>query len=105
MMQRIRMPKLSLLKNALVVTSMSVSTALSAQNISNKPIRVVIVGLVHGHVRGFLSVLPKNPAAQLVGIVEPDTALAKQYAARYHLDPSLFSTDLEGTLVSKKPDA
>lgn len=99
------MPKLSLLKNALVVASMSVSTALSAQNISNKPIRVVIVGLVHGHVRGFLSVLPKNPAAQLVGIVEPDTALAKQYATRYHLDSSLFSTDLEGTLVSKKPDA
>ena len=25
------------------------------------PIRVVIVGLVHGHVKGFLSTLPKKP--------------------------------------------
>ncbi|HEY0161344.1 MAG TPA: Gfo/Idh/MocA family oxidoreductase [Edaphobacter sp.] len=71
----------------------------------DKPIRVVIVGLVHGHVLGFLRDLPKNPAAQLVGIVEPDTALSQKYAERYHLDPSLFSTDLESTLTSKHPDA
>jgi predicted dehydrogenase len=78
----------------------------SAQATSaNTPIRVVIVGLVHGHVKGFLSALPKNPAAQLVGIVEPNTSLAHQYATQYHLDPSLFSTDLEKTLTSKHPDA
>lgn len=72
---------------------------------STQPIRVVIVGLVHGHVKGFLSALPKNSAAQLVGIVEPNTTLAHQYATQYHLDPSLFSTDLESTLTTKHPDA
>jgi predicted dehydrogenase len=77
----------------------------AAQTSPDKPIRVVIVGLVHGHVQGFLKVLPQNHAAQLVGIVEPNTELSKQYATRYHLDPSLFSTDLESTLTSKKPDA
>ena len=72
---------------------------------SNKPIRVAIVGLVHGHVKGFLSALPKNPAAQLVAIVEPDTALAQQYAAKYNLPPSLFDADLEHMLTTQHPDA
>ena len=77
---------------------------LSAQT-QESPIRVVIVGLVHGHVKGFLSALPKNHNATLVAIVEPDVALARQYADKYHLDPTLFSTDLDQTLDQKHPDA
>ncbi len=69
------------------------------------PIRVAIVGLVHGHVQGFLQALPGNRSATLVAIVEPDTKLAAQYQASYHLDPALFSTDLERTLTTQKPDA
>jgi len=71
----------------------------------NKPIRVAIVGLVHGHVQGFLRALPQNPAAQLVAIVEPDTKLAKQYADRYHLASALFDSDLEHMLTTQHPDA
>ncbi len=70
-----------------------------------KPIRVAIVGLVHGHVKGFLSALPKSDAATLVAVVEPDTALAQKYAAQYHMDSSLFYTDLETMLNKQKPDA
>jgi predicted dehydrogenase len=100
------MSKHTFFKNALVaVAAIATAFPATAQTASEKPIRVVIVGLVHGHVKGFLSVLPKNPAAQLVGIVEPNTELAKQYATKYHLDPSLFSTNLESTLTTKKPDA
>jgi glucose-fructose oxidoreductase len=69
------------------------------------PIRVAIVGLVHGHVKGFLSALPGNQAATLVAIVEPQEALAKEYAAKYHLDGKLFYTDLEKMLVEQHPDA
>lgn len=72
---------------------------------ANRPVRVVIVGLVHGHVMGFLPALAKSTDAQLVGIVEPDTALAGRYAARYHLAQNLFHTDLEQTLTSQHPDA
>ena len=80
--------------------------SLRAQSISStKPIRVAIVGLVHGHVKGFLSALPKNPSAQLVAIVEPNTSLAKQYASQYHLQQSLFDTDLEHMLTTQHPDA
>jgi hypothetical protein len=51
---------------------------------------VATVGLVHGHVKGFLAALPGNQAATLVAIVEPQEPLAKDYAAKYHLDAKLF---------------
>jgi glucose-fructose oxidoreductase len=69
------------------------------------PIRVAIVGLVHGHVKGFLAALPGNQSATLVAVVEPQEPLAKEYAAKYHLDPKLFYTDLEKMLVDQHPDA
>lgn len=69
------------------------------------PIRVAIVGLVHGHVKGFLAALPGNQSATLVAVVEPQEPLAKDYAAKYHLDPKLFYTDLEQMLVDQHPDA
>jgi glucose-fructose oxidoreductase len=69
------------------------------------PVRVAIVGLVHGHVGGFLSALPGNTDAQLIAIVEPDKVLAAQYANRYKLPQSLFYVDLETMLAREKPDA
>ncbi len=91
---------------SLALSTMALATVLAhAQAAEKKPIRVVIVGLVHGHVRGFLSALPKNHDAQLVAIVEPDTALAAQYARQYNLPPSLMHADLEETLRSTRPDA
>ena len=69
------------------------------------PIRVAIVGLVHGHVQGFLGALPKDTNATLVAIVEPDTPLAAKYRDKYHLDQALFYTDLEKMLTAQKPDA
>ena len=36
------------------------------------PVRVVIVGVVHGHIKGFLRNLAQSNDATLVPIVEPD---------------------------------
>lgn len=69
------------------------------------PIRVAIVGLVHGHVAGFLPALNTSTEAQLVAVVEPDPALAKQYADDYNLSSSLFYTDLDTMLQTQRPDA
>lgn len=69
------------------------------------PLRVAIVGLVHGHVQGFLRNLPQNNNFDLVAIVEPDTALAQRYAARFHLDSKIFYTDMDRMLVQQHPDA
>ena len=69
------------------------------------PIRVAIVGLAHGHVKGFLHSFPNSTSAKLVAIVEPNTALAKQDADQYDLDASLFYTDEEAMLNKLHPDA
>ncbi len=88
----------------LLVIVWCVAASVHAQS-ARPPIRVAIVGLVHGHVQGFLGALPGNTDAELVAIVEPDKALAAKYAARYKLPDSLFSADLETMLAQKKPDA
>ena len=76
-----------------------------AQLSATAPIRVAIVGLVHGHIQGFLGALQTNRNATLVGIVEPNTTLAQRYATKYKLDPKLFYTDLEKMLNQQHPDA
>ncbi len=69
------------------------------------PIRVVVIGLVHGHAQGLLSSIPKNHGVELVGIAEPDTALAARYATQFHLDQKLFFTDTGKMLDQTHPDA
>ncbi len=69
------------------------------------PLRVSIAGLVHGHVDGFLKAAVKRPDIQIVGIYDPDPALALHYAQRYSLAHSLFFTDLAAMLDSVKPEA
>lgn len=69
------------------------------------PIRVAVVGLVHGHAKGFLRALPGNDSATLVAVVEPREDLAKEYAAKFGLDSKLFYTDLERMLAEQHPDA
>ena len=84
---------------------LSALLAVAAPAQSPKPVRVVIVGLVHGHVQGFLKNLPQSKDATLVGVVEPDTTLAAKYEKRYALDPKLFHTDLDEALSATHPDA
>jgi predicted dehydrogenase len=84
--------------------------ALSCANTGNSaqekaPIRVAIVGLVHGHAGGFLRALPQSKGAKLVAIVEPRTDIARQYENKFQLDPKLFYTDLEKMLNEQHPDA
>ena len=69
------------------------------------PIRVALVGLVHGHAKGFLRALPGNESATLVAVVEPREDLAKEYAGKFGLDSKLFYTDLERMLTEVHPDA
>jgi predicted dehydrogenase len=69
------------------------------------PIRVAIVGLVHGHVQGFLHSLPSHPEIQLVGISEPDAALRQHYIDRTHLPANLFFPTEAAMLQSTHPQA
>jgi glucose-fructose oxidoreductase len=69
------------------------------------PLRVGIVGLVHGHVQGFLDHSLHSPLIEIVGIAEPDEKLASQYAAHYGFDHSLLFSKLEQMLDRTHPQA
>jgi len=53
-------------------------------------LRVAIVGLEHGHVEGFLRMLPQHADVQLVGIADADSTLVAKYRSRFNLPESLF---------------
>jgi predicted dehydrogenase len=69
------------------------------------PLRVGIVGLVHGHVQGFLEHSLRNPEIEIVGIAEPDRALGLQYATRYGFNKDLLFSSLEEMLERTHPQA
>jgi len=77
----------------------------AAMNASAQPVRLVIAGLTHGHVSGFLHALQGRQDVDLVGIYDPDFVLEQGYAQQFHLANELFSTDLGGLLDRAKPDA
>jgi predicted dehydrogenase len=80
------------------------SAALPAAD-TKPPLRVVVAGLVHGHADGFFSHSLNRPEIQIVAIAEPDRAIFDRYAAKFHLDPSLYHGDLDETLRLTKPQA
>jgi glucose-fructose oxidoreductase len=80
-------------------------TACSAFAQTTPPVRVAIVGLVHGHVQGFLHNLSSHPEISLVGIAEPDAALRQTYITRTHLPESLFFASETEMLQSTHPQA
>src|SRR5215470_1978851 len=69
------------------------------------PIRVAVVGLVHGHVHSLFHMLPEHQNVILVSIYEPQKPLAEQYAKQYHLEAVPVYNDLEKMLAEQKPDA
>jgi glucose-fructose oxidoreductase len=77
------------------------------------PMKVGIVGLVHGHVEGFLKgggLTPaggilNRPDVQLVGIVEADQKLFDSYAQRYHLSASLHFRSIQEMVSQAHPRA
>jgi predicted dehydrogenase len=69
------------------------------------PLRIGIVGLVHGHVEGLLQQARERDDIEIVGIFEPNRALFDRLAQKYELDPTLYHSSLEEMLDSSKPEA
>jgi predicted dehydrogenase len=69
------------------------------------PLRLVIAGLVHGHVSGFLRGAQGRTDVQIVGMFDPDAALLRSYGERYRIPETARSTDLASLLDRVKPDA
>src|SRR5579864_7519697 len=69
------------------------------------PLRVGIVGLVHGHVHGFLDQSRHSTEIEIVGVAEPYAHLLSQAAARYGFDRAMLFADLEEMLQKAHPQA
>jgi scyllo-inositol 2-dehydrogenase (NADP+) len=76
-----------------------------AQTSAHPPLRVGIVGLVHGHVHGFLDHSRHSSEIEIIGIAEPDRQLLSQAASRYGFDQSQLFSDLEDMLAKVHPQA
>jgi len=92
------MKRLYVLLSILFAMSYAVRT-----NAQVQPLRVVIAGMVHGHVDGFLSGAVKRNDIEIVAIAEPDRALFDSYAKKFNLDAKLYHVDLEDALRSVSP--
>lgn len=72
---------------------------------SHPPLRVAIVGLVHGHVHGFLAQYQHSPEIEIVAVMEPDAQLRSAAATRYGFPPSQMFSDLEEMIAKVHPQA
>jgi predicted dehydrogenase len=90
----------------LIMMFMMPALPLMAQKdtIHQKPLRVAIVGLVHDHVHGILG-RENRGDIEIVGIAEPNRALAEKYAKRYNYSMSLVYASLEEMIEKTKPEA
>lgn len=70
-----------------------------------KPLRVAIAGLAHGHVDGFFRALKNRKDVEIVGVFDPDQDLHKKYGDKYGLARNLFYTSLGSMLDTVKPEA
>ena len=76
----------------------------STENEKNKPLRVGVVGLVHGHVDWILA-NKKKSNIQIVGIVEPNRDLAKRLTKQYGYSMDIVYDSLEEMVEAKNPEA
>jgi predicted dehydrogenase len=72
---------------------------------STASLRVVMVGLAHGHAEGFFNRVKDRHDIQIVGIEEKDRELFDRYATRFGLDHSLWHADLDEMLNATHPQA
>jgi len=68
-------------------------------------LRVGLVGLVHGHVHGFLEQSRHSPEIEIVGIAEPDRQLLARAATKYGFAQSQLFTDPEDMIAKVHPQA
>jgi glucose-fructose oxidoreductase len=90
---------------SLLALSLALIAPAIAQTPPPVPLRVVIIGLVHGHVEGFFQYSLHRPDIQLVGVAESNQQLAADYAKKYNIDPKVLFTNTDDMLAQTHPQA
>ncbi len=72
---------------------------------ASAPLKLVIAGLVHGHVHSFLHSAVDRSDVRLVGVYDADPALLAAALAERKLPSSVGFTDVEKMLTETRPEA
>lgn len=86
-----------------MIFNLAIIINVSAQS-KDTPLRLAIAGISHGHADWIFDRKGKSDV-ELVGVYEPNEALAQRYMERYKLSKKLFFTDLNKMLNDVKPEA
>ena len=86
------------------LTSIIIATA-QPNSVKKKPLRIAIVGLVHGHVHGFLRDAMTREDVQVVGVFDEDEVLLNAYGDRYEVPAEIRYSSLSSLLDDAKPEA
>jgi len=78
-------------------------TFLKAQS-NTEPLKIGVVGLTHSHVHWILG-RPEKGDIKIVGIVEPNKALAERYSNQYGYPMNIVYNTMEEMIVASKPEA
>lgn len=89
---------------AALLLMISAGPPAGAQTSPPAPVRVGVAGLTHTHVHGLLG-REKRGDIEIVGIAEPNRALAERFTKQYGLSMSLVYNTLEEMLAKTKPQA
>lgn len=90
------------MKNLLCIFLLSVMITTNAQ--TSKKLRLGVAGLTHGHVVWILNRM-NDGDLDVVGIAEPDKALAERYFTKYKIPMSLWYPSVADMLDKAKPEA
>lgn len=91
-------------RRAFLTGAAAVGASAGSASAAVPPLRLAIARMTHTHVPWLLDREPKGDVA-LVGIWEPDAAVAAKYRLRNRLDPALFWSDFAVMLDRAKPEA
>lgn len=72
---------------------------------SAPPLKLAIVGVVHGHVHGFMRRFKDRTDVEIVAVFDQDAALRTAFAQRYGLPDTKVFGDLPTLLERAKPEA
>ncbi|MDH5380856.1 MAG: Gfo/Idh/MocA family oxidoreductase [Cyclobacteriaceae bacterium] len=95
------------LKNTLpivILLIITLSNSFAFPTTKEKPVRIGIIGLEHDHVNWILGRKDQGDI-EIVGIVEPNNALAERYSKRYGFSMKMVYNTIEEMLDKAKPEA
>ncbi len=95
----------SLLRKTALHASALVLPSASSIAAQSQPLRLGLIGLVHGHVKGFLRLLEGRKDIQLVGVSEPQSGIAAKYRQMGPLAGVPFFATAGEMLDQTKPEA